>query len=77
MNKFVTVCVPTDKINPNRLVSIFNYKRQVIGHLIKVTNLSLRPKVIGLFKDENKLIKKVKIELSIKECFYRESIAMK
>ena len=45
-------------------------------HLLKVADLALRPKVIALFEDMNKLLEKVKMDFSVQENnFVRQSLA--
>ena len=47
-------------------------------HLLKAANFDLRPKVLALFEDANKLLGKVKMEISAqKEEFVRQSLATK
>ena len=44
-------------------------------HLLKVADLALRPKVIALFEDMNKLLEKVKMDFSVQENnFVRQSL---
>ena len=54
----------------NKLVKsdkIEYYKRWVSDHLQKAADLALRPKVMALYENANLLLKKVKLELSVKE----------
>ena len=47
----------------------------VSGHLLKADKLALCPKFITLFEDANKLLEKLKMELSFQEeNFMRESL---
>ena len=39
----------------------------LVEHLLKAAKLVLRPKVIALFEDANKLLKKVKMDFSVQE----------
>ena len=76
LNKYGCVYVPTDKINSTRVIKIEDYKRWVSDHLLKAANLAIRPKVMALFEDANKLLEKEKMELSVKEEeFARQSLA--
>ena len=77
LKKSWCVCVPTYKTNSTRVIKIDNYKRWVSDQLLKAADLSIRPKVMALFEDANKLIKKVKIELSVQEeHFVRQLLAI-
>ena len=45
-------------------------------HLLKAADLALRPKLVALFEDTNKLLDKVRMELSVQEeNFVRQSLA--
>ena len=55
------------KNNSTRLIQIKYYKQWVSEHLIKAADLTLRPKVIALFEDANKLLEKLKLEMSGQE----------
>ena len=49
------------------MIKIEDYKRGVSAHLQKAANLALRPKVMALYENENVLLKKVNLDLSVKE----------
>ena len=76
LKKSRCVYIPTDKTNYTRVIKIKDYKRWVSDHLLNAADLAIRPKVMDLFEDTNKLLDKVKMELSVKEeDFVRQSIA--
>ena len=78
LKKFGCVCVPTNKTNATRVIKNEDYKRWLSAHLQKAADLALRPKVMALYKNENLLLKKLKLDLSVKEEeFVRESLAMR
>ena len=78
LKKSKTLCVPNYKTNPTHLVLIVDYKWWVNDQLLKVADLALHPKVIGLFDKENKLIEKAKMNISSQEeLFIRQSLAMR
>ena len=55
-----------------------DYKRWVSGHLLKASDLALRPKLVALFEDAKKLLDKVKMEFSVQEeTFVRQLLATK
>ena len=47
----------------------------VSANLRKAADLALRPKVVALYKNANLLLKKVKLDLSVKEEEFSETIA--
>ena len=49
------------------MIKIEDYKLWVSDHLQKAANLALRPKVMALNENANLLLKKVKLDLSVKE----------
>ena len=55
-----------DKTNATRVIKIEDYKSWVSAHLQKAANLAIRPKVMALYKNTNLLLKKVKLDLSVK-----------
>ena len=65
-----SICVPTDKINSTRINQIEDYKQWVYEHILKAADLALRPKVVALFENVNKLLDKVKIKLPVQEDFF-------
>ena len=65
LKKSGCVCVPTDKTNSTRVIKNEDYKRWVSDHLLKASDLAILPKVMTLFEDANKLLDKVKMELSV------------
>ena len=67
MKKSGSVCVLKDKTNSTRVIQIEDYRRWVSNHLLKASDLALRPKVFSLFEDVNELFEKVKMELSVQE----------
>ena len=71
------MCLCSDrKINSTKIIKIEDYKRWVSDRLLKVANLAIRPKVMALFEDGNKIIDKVKMELSVQEVnFVRQLLA--
>ena len=76
MQKFGSICVPTDKTNSTGVIVFEDYRRWVYDHFLKAVEIALRPMVVDLFEDANKLLKKVKIELSVQEeTFMRQSLA--
>ena len=69
------MCVPTDKTNATRVIKTKDYKRWVSAHLQKAADLTLRPKVMALYKNATLLLEKVKLDLSVKEEeFARQSL---
>ena len=48
-------------------MKIENYKRWVTAHLQKAADLALRPKVMALYENANLLLKKLNLDLSVKE----------
>ena len=76
MRKSRSVYITTDKTNSTIVFQIKDSKRWVPDHLSKAADLALRPKAIALFEDANKLLEKVKMELSVEEeNFVRQSLA--
>ena len=60
------------------MIHIEDYKRWVYEHFLKAEDLDIRPEVVALFEDANKLLDKVKMELSVQEENYvRQLIATK
>ena len=55
------------KTNSTRVIKIKDYQWWVSDHILKVVDLATRPEVVALFEDANKLIDKVKMELSVQE----------
>ena len=60
LKKYRSVSVLIDKTNPTRVIEIKDYKQCVSDHMLKAANLALHLKVIALFEDAKKLLKKVK-----------------
>ena len=76
LKKYGCICVPTDKTNSTRVIKIEDYKRWVSYQILKVADLTIRPKVMSLSEESNLLLEKVKIELSVKEEeFLRQPLA--
>ena len=67
LKKSGIVFVPTDKMNATRLIKIEDYKRWVSAHLQKVADFAICLKVMALYENTNLLLKKVKLDLSVKE----------
>ena len=67
IEKSGSIYVPTDKTNSTREINIEDYRRLVSDILSKAANLALRPNVVALFEDANKLFDKVKKEFSVQE----------
>ena len=64
------------KIDPTMLIIIEDYMHWVSDHLLKVADLAIRLKAVALFEDANKLLDKVKMELSVEEeNFVKQSLA--
>ena len=70
LKKSGCVCVPIDKTNSTRVIKIEDYKLWVSDHPLKAANIAIRPKVMALFEDANKLLDKVRMELSVQEDIY-------
>ena len=64
MRKFNHLYIPTDITNSTNIVKIDNYKQLFNNRLLKVSNLDLSLKVIGIFEEANKLIETFKFELA-------------
>ena len=76
MKKSGCVCVSTEKTNSTRVIKIEDYKRWVSDHLQKAADLALRSKIMAPYENENLLLEKVKLELSVKEeIFVRQLLA--
>ena len=75
LKKSGSISVPTDKINSTKVIQIEDYKLWVSDHLSKAEDLALRAKVVSLFEDANCLLDKVKMELSVQEENFCETIA--
>ena len=76
LKKSGCACVLTHNTNYNRVIKIEGYKRLVSDHLQKAADLALHPKVMVLFENENLLLEKVKLGLSVKkEEFVRQLLA--
>ena len=59
-----------------RVIHIEDYIKWISDHLLNADKLSLRPNLVAMFEDANKLLDKVKIELSVQEeKFVRQSLA--
>ena len=62
-----SICVLTDKRNSVGVIEFEDYKQCVYDHLLKAADIALCPMVVALFEDSNKLLEKVKMELSVQE----------
>ena len=78
MKKSGCVCVLTDKTNSTRVIKIEDHRLWVSDHILKASDLAIRPNVVALFEDAKKLLDKVKMEFSVQEeSFVRQSLAMR
>ena len=69
-------CVPIYKTNFTKVILVGDCEQWVYNHVLKAADLALRPKVISLFEEVNKLLKKMKIDFSVqKENFVRRFLA--
>ena len=67
LKKYGSVCVTIDKTKCTSVIQVEEHKWWVSVHLLKAFELIHLPKVIALFVDANKLLKKVKMDLSVQE----------
>ena len=75
MKKSGSICVLTDKTNSAGVIEFEEYKMWGSDHLLKAADIALCPMIVALFEDANKLLEKVKMELSVQEeNFVRQSL---